>query len=57
MREFMNSASNHLGIPLPKGRLRFYRRDADGQMEFTGENTIDHTPTDEKIRVATGKRL
>jgi hypothetical protein len=50
----MNSESNHLGIPLPKGRLRFYRRDADGQMEFTGENTIDHTPRDEMIRVATG---
>ena len=54
MREFMNSESNHLGMPLPKGRLRFYRRDADGQMEFTGENTIDHTPRDEMIRVATG---
>ena len=54
LREFMNSESNHLGIPLPKGRLRFYRRDADGQMEFTGENTIDHTPRDEMIRVATG---
>ena len=54
MREFINSESNHLGIPLPKGRLRFYRRDADGQMEFTGENTIDHTPRDETIRVTTG---
>jgi hypothetical protein len=54
MREFMNSESNHLGLPLPKGRMRFYRRDADGQMEFTGENTIDHTPRDEMIRVATG---
>ena len=54
MREFTNSEANHLGIPLPKGRLRFYRRDADGQMEFTGENTIDHTPRDEMIRVTTG---
>ncbi len=54
MREFKNSEENHLGVPLPKGRLRFYRRDADGQMEFTGENTIDHTPRDEMIRVATG---
>jgi hypothetical protein len=54
MREFTNSEANHLGIPLPKGRLRFYRRDADGQMEFTGENTIDHTPRDEVIRVTTG---
>jgi hypothetical protein len=54
MREFTNSEANHLGLPLPKGRLRFYRRDADGQMEFTGENTIDHTPRDEMIRVTTG---
>jgi len=54
MREFKNAEENHLGMPLPKGRLRFYRRDADGQMEFTGENTIDHTPRDEMIRVATG---
>ncbi len=54
MREFVNSEKNHLGIPLPKGRLRFYRSDADGQLEFTGENTIDHTPKDETVRVLTG---
>lgn len=54
MREFANAESNHLGMPLPKGRVRFYRSDADGQMEFTGENTIDHTPRDEIIRVTTG---
>jgi hypothetical protein len=54
MREFSNAESNHLGMPLPKGRIRFYRSDADGQMEFTGENTIDHTPRDEVVRVATG---
>jgi len=54
MQQFKNSKSNHLGMPLPKGRLRFYRQDDDGQMEFTGENVIDHTPTDETIRVYTG---
>lgn len=54
MREFQNSDANHLGMPLPKGRLRFYRRNDDGQVEFTGENMIDHTPRDEKIRVYTG---
>ncbi|HZU22664.1 MAG TPA: hypothetical protein VE998_07510, partial [Terriglobales bacterium] len=36
MREFANSEQNHLGMPLPKGRIRFYRRNDDGQMEFTG---------------------
>ncbi len=54
MQEFKNSETNHLGIPLPKGRLRFYRRDTDGHLEFVGENTIDHTPKDETIRVYTG---
>ena len=54
MQEFKNSKSNNLGMPLPKGRLRFYRRDDNGQLEFTGENEIDHTPTNETIRVYTG---
>jgi hypothetical protein len=54
MREFVNADANHLGMPLPKGRVRFYRRNDDGQIEFTGENVIDHTPRDETIRVYTG---
>jgi hypothetical protein len=54
MQEFKNSKENNLGMPLPKGRLRFYRRDDDGQLEFTGENMIDHTPSDETVRVYTG---
>ena len=54
MVEFKNSKENHLGLPLPKGRVRFYRRDTDGQLEFTGENLIDHTPSDETIRLYTG---
>jgi len=54
MEEFKNSEANHLGIALPKGKLRFYRRDTDGHLEFVGENTIDHAPKDETIRVYTG---
>jgi len=54
MQEFKNSKANNLGMALPKGRLRFYRRDDNGQLEFTGENIIDHTPGDETIRVYTG---
>jgi len=54
MQELKNSEANHLGIALPKGRLRFYRRDTDGSLQFVGENTIDHTPKDEMIRVYTG---
>lgn len=54
MREFKNSTENNLGLPLPAGRLRFYQQDEDRQLEFTGENTIDHTPKNETIRVFTG---
>ena len=54
IREFVNAETNHLGIALPKGKLRFYRRDADSQMEFVGEDMIDHTPRNETIRVTTG---
>jgi len=53
-REFTNSAANQLGISLPKGTLRLYRRDSDGQLEFTGESTIKHTPRDESVRLFTG---
>ena len=38
----------------PSEEVRFCRRDTDGRLEFTGEDTIDHTPKDEKIRVFTG---
>ena len=53
-REFKNSEANHLGIPLPKGRVRFYQQDDDRQLEFVGENNIDHTPKDELVRLYVG---
>jgi len=53
-REFKNSEENGLGVALPTGKTRFYRMDRDGQLEFTGENTIDHTPKNETIRVFLG---
>ncbi len=54
LREFKNSEANHLGIPLPAGRLRFYQQDDDQSLEFIGENEIDHTPKDETVRVYLG---
>ncbi len=53
MREFKNSEANHLGMPLPRGRVRFYKQDGQ-QLEFTGENVIAHTPRDETVRLYTG---
>ncbi len=54
VREFENTKENGLGLPLPKGKLRFYLQDGDRRLEFTGENEIDHTPRNETIRVVTG---
>ena len=55
MREFKNTKENGLGLPLPKGRVRFYRKDeTDQRIEFIGENNIDHTPQGELVRLYTG---
>lgn len=53
LREFQNTKANGLGMPLPKGQVRFYVKDGR-QLEFTGENVIDHTPKDERVRIFTG---
>lgn len=52
--EFKNAQTNHLGIPLPKGRIRLYKADTDGGQEFVGEDLIDHTPKDELVRLMAG---
>lgn len=52
--EFKNSSDNGLGMPLPAGKLRVFKEDRDGALEFVGEDRIDHTPKDEKLRVYLG---
>jgi hypothetical protein len=54
MLEFQNSEKSRLGMPLPRGAVKIYRRDADGRNEFVGEDRIDHTPKDETVRLYTG---
>jgi hypothetical protein len=50
-----NAEANGLGVPLPAGRVRVSRADeADGALEFIGEDVIDHTPRDESVRVRLG---
>jgi hypothetical protein len=53
--DFQNSEQNHLGIPLPKGTLRVYKADKNGAKQFVGEDALDHTPRDEKVRVKVGE--
>jgi len=52
--EFLNSKEKGLGIPLPKGKIRVYKEDVDKSLEFVGEDLIEHTPKDEKVRVYLG---
>ena len=52
--EFENSEKAGLGMPLPKGKLRVYKADAKGALQFAGEDLIDHTPKNEKVRVYLG---
>jgi hypothetical protein len=52
--EFKNSKDNKLGMPLPKGRVRVYKKSSDGALEFIGEDNIDHTPKDETLRIKMG---
>ena len=52
--EFKNSEVNHMGMPLPAGKIKVYKQDDDGSQQFIGEDRIDHTPKDEIIRINTG---
>jgi len=51
---FKNDAKSGLGIPMPKGKVRVYKRDEEGKEQFIGEDEIDHTPKDEEIRLYLG---
>ena len=53
--EISNKKADGLGIPLPKGRVRVYKQDDDGSLQLAGEDAIDHTPKDEKVRVKMGE--
>jgi hypothetical protein len=51
---FKNDVKSGLGIPLPAGTVRVYQADSQGGMQFAGEDTIDHTPKDETLRIYVG---
>jgi len=53
--ELENTKKNNLGMPLPKGTIRVYKEDKDGNLQFVGEDRIDHTPKDEKFKIKIGE--
>jgi len=52
--ELKNSKENRLGVPLPKGKVRVYKADGSGSQQFIGEDWIDHTPRDERVKIKLG---
>ncbi len=52
--EFKNSEKAGLGMALPGGKVRVYKKDVDEALEFIGEDKIDHTPLDEEVRLILG---
>ena len=52
--EIKNSAGDGLGIPLPKGKVRVYKADTGGSQQLIGEDWIDHTPKDERVKIKMG---
>jgi len=52
--ELKNSKENHLGMAIPKGRVRVYKADTSGSQQLIGEDWVDHTPKDEKIKIKMG---
>jgi len=52
--EVANKEESGLGMPLPKGKVRVYKADTDGSLQFVGEDLIDHTPKDETVRLHIG---
>jgi hypothetical protein len=49
-----NEKENGLGVPLPKGRVRFEQRDSDGETALLGTADIDHTPAKEELTLRYG---
>src|SRR6266436_10390826 len=52
--ELRNSQEHRLGVPLPKGKIRVYKADRSGSQQFIGEDWIDHTAKDERLRIKMG---
>jgi hypothetical protein len=52
---FENRESSRLGVPMPKGVVRVYKKDSAGNAQFVGEDRIDHTPKNEKVRLKLGE--
>jgi hypothetical protein len=52
---FKNDKASNLGLPMPRGVVRIYKRDSKGKALFVGEDRMDHTPEGNDVRLRMGK--
>lgn len=52
--EFDNKETAKLGMPLPRGIIRVYKKDSQGNAQLVGEDKIDHTPKNETVHLKLG---
>ena len=52
--KIQNTSKNSLGMPIPQGVVRVYKRDRDGAAQFLGEDRVQHTPKDETLELTVG---
>ncbi|MEJ2121177.1 MAG: DUF4139 domain-containing protein [Alphaproteobacteria bacterium] len=52
---FKNDKASNLGLPMPRGVVRIYKRDSKGKALFVGADRMDHTPEGNNVRLRMGK--
>ncbi|MEM0962385.1 MAG: hypothetical protein AAGK21_07635 [Bacteroidota bacterium] len=52
--EMENAEANNMGMPLPAGTVRVYKKDQRGNLQFLGEDRIGHTARNEMVRLYVG---
>ena len=52
---FENSKKSNMGMPVPAGTIRVYKNDSKGRVFFVGEDSVRHTPENEKINLTLGE--
>lgn len=50
-----NIKASGLGLPLPKGKVRVYKKDKSGTVHFMGESSLGQTPVKDDIYLNIGK--
>ncbi|MCK4359694.1 MAG: DUF4139 domain-containing protein [Candidatus Cloacimonetes bacterium] len=52
--KFKNEEEYGLGIPLPKGKIRIFKKESEDEEEFIGADNINHTPKNEEVELKVG---